>query len=338
MLKHILFTALLLGASHLYAQDTTSAPADGPAEEFDPNAFGDAEVVQTYCTQKVINQTPTRVASLGYETNLGFKNGTDAINGMGGLRAGFALLPISTNKLLIQAGATYWGSAINTNAVGTPLSGMPVNFNPMNQIYNNRLDIIGLNTTIFKPLNNKNFILAQLNADASSVGTKNNFSPSSSALTVYGSVMYGWKKSDYRIMAVGIARTYRLGRPLFVPVFLYNKTFNAHWGVELLIPARAHVRYNISASNMLLAGFELEGQQYYIESKQSFLQRGEIKPRLMWEKKIKGFIWLSAQAGYRMGYRFNVVNSYDGKEANEIITNNWGNSPYANISLNFVTP
>jgi hypothetical protein len=330
MIKYLFISSMLLAGNFLYAQDTTSAPTNAPVEEFDPNAFGDAEATQNYCTQKVINQTPTRVVNLGYESNLGFKNGSDAIDGMGGLRAGFALLPISTNKLLIQAGANYWGSAINTSAIST---------NPfLSQVYNNRLDILGLSTTVFKPLNGKNFMLGQLSVDNSIIGTTNNFAMCPEAITAYGSLMYGWKKDDYKIMAVGIARTYRLGRPLFVPVFLYNKTFNAHWGVELLLPARAHVRYNFSASNMLLAGFELEGQQYFLSNTNTYLQRGEIKPRLMWEKKLKGFIWLSAQAGYRLGYRFNGVNKYDGKQANEIITNSWGNSPYANISLNFVTP
>jgi hypothetical protein len=94
---------------------------------------------------------------------------------------------------------------------------------------------------------------------------------------------------------------------------------------------------------MLLAGLELEGQQYYMQpvtpaQPDWFLQRGEIKPRLMWEKKLFGFIWLGTQAGYRIGFRNNIVDKYDGAESNEITTNKWGSSPYFNISLNFVSP
>jgi hypothetical protein len=89
---------------------------------------------------------------------------------------------------------------------------------------------------------------------------------------------------------------------------------------------------------MLLAGYELEGQQFDLINNSNFLQRGEIKPRLMFEQKLKGFFWLSAQVGYRINGRFNLVNKYDGQEKNEIFINSWGNSPYINIGINFVSP
>jgi Domain of unknown function (DUF6268) len=322
----------------LQAQDTTSSASDEPLEVFDVSLLSDAADAKTFCTQKVSNQTPTRLISLGYEYNTGFTNtnGTkDKINGMGGLRAGLQVLAISTNKMILSIGANYWGAKVNTSATNLGKGN--------NQLYNNRMDMQGLNALLFKPLDKKHFIIAQLNADVSAVGNNNNWFFDSKGITAYGSVIYGWKKNDYKMSGFGISRTYRLGRPLFVPIFLYNKTFNQHWGVEMLLPARAHVRYNVSTTNMLLAGLELEGQQYFLQPNVPgqtdwWLQRGEIKPRVAWEKKLYGFIWLSAQAGYRLGYRYNVVDAYDGGESKEITINKWGSSPYFNISVNFVTP
>lgn len=194
------------------------------------------------------------------------------------------------------------------------------------------------NLTVFKPLNEKHFIIAQANLDVSTIDNDNSWAYSKSGLSVYGSVMYGWKKGDYRMLAVGLSRTYRLGRPLIVPILLYNKTFDDKWGMECLFPARAHVRYNFSTNSMLLAGYELEGQQFDLIENEQFLQRGEIKPRVVFEKRLKGFFWLSAQAGYRINGRFNLVNKYDGQEKNEVLKNNFGNAPYFNIGINFVSP
>jgi hypothetical protein len=338
MLKVYVFLLLLAATSPLsaIAQDSTSSVSEETLEVFDVSQLSDAADAKVFCTQKTINQTPTRIVSLGYEYNGRFtNNNVDAIDYMAGLRAGVQVLALSTNKAILSIGANYWGTKMSTSALSTGKG--------VNQLYSNRMDMLGLNALLFKPLDKKHFIIVQANTDASNVGGSNNFAFDANGITVYGSAMYGWKKNDYQMTAIGISRTYRLGRPLFVPIFLFNKTFNQHWGLEMLLPARAHVRYNFSATNILLAGVELEGQQYYLERLNVFqgdwfLQRGEVKPRLAWEKKLYGFIWLGAQAGYRLGYRYNVVDKYNGKAVDEITTNSWGNAPYFNVSLNFVTP
>ncbi len=310
----------------LQAQDST--------EVFDASEYGDASESKSFCTQKVLNQAPSKQFGLGYEMNLGFKNthfnGSEKINSMGGIRLLANFLAVSTNKIILSVGANYWGSKIYTNEFTSELS--------MNQIYKNRMDLVGLNMLLFKPLNEKHFVIVQANADMSHIGRTNNIDFSSQALTYYGSAIFGWKKNDYRMLGLGVSRTYRLGRPIIVPILLYNKTFNDHWGVETLLPARAHVRYNLSSNQILMAGYELEGQQYDLQSNNLFLQRGEIKPRLIYERKIIGFFWLSAQAGYRINGRFVLANKYDGQEKNQVYANNWGGAPYFNISINLVTP
>ncbi len=345
-MQKIFFLAILICATFItktHAQDTTDVSSEEPLEAIDFSELGDASDAKVYCTSKLINLTPTRMVSLGYEHNLGFTNtetgastSSFPLNGMGGLRASAQVLALSTNKIILSIGANYWGSKASP---GTTASGSAIN----TQLFNNRLDLFGLNASLFKPLDKKHFIIAQLNSDLANIGMSNNLSLNSKGLTVYGSALYGWKKDDYKMAAIGIARTYRLGRPLFVPIFLYNKTFNNHWGVEMLLPARAHVRYNFNTTNILLAGFELEGQQYYMQAPTAstttnWMQRGEIKPRLDWQKKLFGFVWLGTQVGYRIGYRLNAVDKYNGKEANEILVNNWGGSPYFNVSLSFVSP
>jgi hypothetical protein len=144
---------------------------------------------------------------------------------------------------------------------------------------------------------------------------------------------------------IGVSRTYRMGRPIIVPVLMWNQTFNNKWGTEIILPAKAFIRRNFSAKSLLLAGYELEGNQYLLPGANTgqqggdiFLQRGEIKPRIQWERQVNNFIWLSAQAGARINGRFNFTNVYNGKEENEIFRTNLGTPFYFNLSLNLISP
>jgi hypothetical protein len=95
---------------------------------------------------------------------------------------------------------------------------------------------------------------------------------------------------------------------------------------------------------MLQAGFELEGNQFSMRLPNSqngtvFIQRGEFKPRIMWDKKISGFIWLNAQVGMRSNWRFDVMKEYNArKDSQRYFTSNLSNPLYFNISINLVSP
>jgi hypothetical protein len=324
MQKIILCMAFLGLSMGLRAQDD---------EVFNPDDYNDASTVKKYCTQKTLNQTPTKLIGLGFEMNSGFKNSNlthnQSFSAMGGLRAQANFLVISTNKLIISAGGTYWGTRFFTK---NPIATTP---SDMKQLYENNIYNLGANATAFKPLDEKHFVIVQANVDAALTPNDGSINGIGRSLYYYGSAFYGWKKGDYRMVGVGLSRTYRLGRSLIVPVLLYNRTFNDRWGIEAVLPARAHVRYNFSTNSMLLGGYELEGQQVAIVNSNNFLQRGEIKPRIVFEQRLKGFFWLSLQAGYRINGRFNLV---DQTKKTEVFTNNWGGSPYVNVSINFVSP
>jgi hypothetical protein len=317
------------------------------ADVIDYSKFGDAEGVKRYTTQKILNQLPQRIVSLGYEYHAGFDMPSVPISSMlpamqnfrvnqvSSLRAQANIPVISTNKIIWQLGANYWGSKFNVDNPGTNLFA--------GNLDNRSMITSGINSTVFKPLNEKNFLIFQASADINGVFREFN-DISSKAITVSGTAIYGWKTSEKNMIGTGISRTYRAGQILHVPVLFWNKTFNDHWGMELLLPARGHLKYNFSASNILQLGFELEGNQFWMDlpnsqNREVFIQRGEFKPRIIWDKKIKGFIWFSAQAGVRYNWRFDVMNEYDSKENNQrYFTSNLGNPFYFNLSINLVSP
>jgi len=66
MRKPILIGALLASFFNVAAQiDST--------DTFDYSKFGDAEGVKRFCNQKVVNQTPTRIVSIGYDRQSSFE-------------------------------------------------------------------------------------------------------------------------------------------------------------------------------------------------------------------------------------------------------------------------
>ncbi len=341
-MKKIITLLLLAVSTGAYAQTDTTEVFE------DYSQYADPEGVTRFCTQKVLNQTPQRIISIGYDYNAGFHmpgirfselNTSPQefhVNRVNMLRAQVNVPVIATNKFIWQLGANYWSSKFEfeNNKTNNPF---------VSSLQSNALVSTGINTTIFKPLNERNFLILQASADINGVFPKLG-DIDSKALTLSATGIYGWKTSESNMIGTGIARTYRAGRLIYVPVVLWNKTFNDRWGMELLLPAKGFLRYNFSTSSMLQVGFELEGNQFYTRLPQSkngeaFIQRGEFKPRIMWDKKITGFLWFNVQAGLRYNYRFDVMNKYDGKEdADRFFTSPMGNPMYINFSLNFVSP
>ncbi len=334
-MKRLLFICLNFFSIITFGQDTTK-----PAPSF---SFEDVDntPVKVYCNQKILNQTPNRFISIGYEFQAAstLKNSSNTANNgqtfqsMQGLRLNVNTPIVSTNQLIVSIGAQYARTSFAGNKT--------VNYPLYTDLVANGVHTSGINTTIFKPFNQKNFFIFQASADAnwlSSSLKQINFK----ATTFSATAIYGWKKSDNEMLGIGVARTYRLGRLIHVPVLLYNKTYNDKWGVEATFPAKAHVRRNINAKSLLQFGYELEGNQYAlytnnINAKEAYLQRGEIKPRFIYERSLFGFWWLSVQTGLRINGRMNVVDRYNGKETNQIITNTLTNPFYFNISINLVS-
>ncbi|MBC8110992.1 MAG: hypothetical protein H7Y04_08035 [Verrucomicrobia bacterium] len=348
-MKYILPIVLLLfKANFLLAQTDTIKVAE---EDF--GSYGDADNTKAkiYCTQKVLFLTPAKLITLGYETQLGYtissKQGEDfsLVSGMGtgkvnsvrGLRLAFNAPVISRNKIIVNLGMNYWNSGFDFENTG--------NYPFYNELNRKGLRTFGLNTTIFKPFNEKHFLIANLSADKNGNYTfdKLNFE----SVTLSATAIFGWKKSDRNMVGIGATRTYRLGELIYVPVFFWNKTFNDRWGMEILFPARAAVRHNFSTKSLLQLGYELEGNSYLLQTQNSdagllhntAIRRGEAKIRLVYERALYNFVWISLQGGLRVNGRFDVAASQNTPpRENYVINNTLGNPLYFNISLNLVSP
>lgn len=357
-----LFSLFLVVA--LSAQvDTTKTDDDIDFSEFDGDfdvapSDGKSKSTKVYCNQKVSGLSPAKLISIGYDFQGPFTvNSTLNLNPLPamieetyrfssnyGYRVAANFPVISRYDFILNLGFNHWQSAyqLDRQPNQMPILTSSPFFEKLDDF---ALRTTGVNFTIFKPLNSVNYILAQGQADLNG-NYFNGIVPDFGLIKYSAALLYGWKKNDRSSYAIGATRTYRGGEVLHIPVFLLNKTFNSKWGVEMLLPARGHVRRTINPRSMLFFGYELEGNSYNIREVNLLnqsnnlleLRKSEIRARVMYETSVSGFIWLSVQAGARIMYRFNVAEQDRGTRGDFIIQNQVSTPFYFNVSINLVSP
>ncbi len=315
---------------------------------------------KTYCNLKVLGSTPFKVISAGYDfqsSNILSSNIATAqtpinpsfgspqkntINFNQGFRFAVNLPIISKAKWMVLVGFSYLDNKYSfTSPDG--LSPFPKTLN------DNGLRSMDGNFTIFKPLNEKFFLLNQNNFTLSGDYSLSKLQPLST-IKFSTAVLFGWKPHSRLQTAIGLSRTYRGGEQSIVPVLLYNCTFqNSKWGIESLLPSRAAVRFNANAKNIISGGFLLEGNSYYLGNLMNSnplpayskleLRRSELRVRLTYECSIHKSIWLSLQAGYRINSKFNIDEGdfYRGySNLPYVMENKLTNPFYGTVTINFV--
>ncbi len=349
-------------------QDTLTSAEEEDYSQYDNIGFA-AEGAKRYCSPKIEGLSPAKLISIGYDYQMGYAMKADTFRRLGsaappmpdsariltsnGMRFGCNIPVISRTDLVWQMGANYWEQRYkfeDPSALKNPM---------LTSLSENGLRTMGINTTLFKPLNDVKFLLFQGSADLSGDYQFGKFMPLK--YTKYSAALiYGKRTSEKKQWGVGVARTYRVGELNYIPIIFYNSTDVANkWGTEILFPARAHVRRTINSRNMLFAGYELEGQSYRLwrsndptgfnlRNEDVEIRRGEIRLRAVYEFSLKDFIWMSIQAGYRINYRYDVDRLGNGKEiyrafglasdAPYVMVNQLTNPLYFNISLNLVSP
>lgn len=337
---------------------------DDDLEDFDMEGFEEADdtEIKVFCNNKINNLNPTTLIGLSYDFMFGAelessnpKNSDSTFSYISpislnhGIRLDANIPLVSKSNIILNATFSYWESRYNFDQVDTR--------DPLAVALNNN----GLRTTTvgllaFKPLDEKHFLIFQAATSLNGNYTFGTYDfgetePNFSKMKYTASVLYGWKKSDNQNIAIGLTRTYRGGRLLHIPILLWNKTFNKKWGMELLLPARAGLRYNFSALSSLNFGYELEGQSYLLQNSPSAsdlfptnnyeLRKSEIRARVMLNQALTSFIRLNVQAGVAPAYRFHLDNDASAKtgfDNGERSLGSLGVPMYFRIGLNFVSP
>jgi hypothetical protein len=366
MRKFSLLFSLFLSTTVFAQTDTAKTTEEEDYSIYENATFTEGQN-KTFCSPKIFDLSPARFVSIAWDQQLPYtmklspigdfegdsanvvSNESAKVNSTAGLRF-FANIPvISSSKFLWQLGMNYWNVKYSFSDVNAPLPDSSV----IHQISKNGLSTTGLHTTLFKPLNDKQFILAQFSADINGAYTLSTMQ--GLKYTRYSAaILWGKRPNDRKQWAIGLSRTYRVGEPNIVPIIMYNWTSPGRkWGTEILFPARAHVRKNFTARSLILAGYELEGQSYRITgvalplNKELEIRRGELRFRMEYQCQIWGFLWGSLQAGYRYDYSFHAdYTEKDGSDffrgffgtQNYAMLNELGGAAYFNVGIHLVSP
>jgi hypothetical protein len=341
----LLLTLTLSVSGYTQQNDTT-------AVEEDFSMYAEAELAdgaKRFCTSKVLDLSPNKLISVGYDyqgafdINLGKWGTLPAenlqIQNIHGIRLSGNFPIISKTSVLLNLGINFWEARFAADNTEHPL---------IQKLVERGLRTTGITATLFKPFNEKNFLLTQATFDLNG----DYYLPDFQALSltrVSATAVYGWKKHDRLMYGFGLSRTYRVGEQNVIPVFLYNYTWPSRkWGVESIFPARANLRRTFNTRTLAFFGYELEGQTYRMTSllgEQSVvdpeLRRSELRIRLTFERSLKDFIWLSVQTGLRYNWAFNLDegNFFRGfGDDAYLLENSLENAFYFNVSLNLVSP
>lgn len=357
----------------VYAQTDTSG------SEFDEFDFSEFELAappsKSFCNNKVLGQSPTTLIGISYtfQGPHNFTAGNPSDNPLDGtgnedlsetnniqsthefaLAGNFPI--ISRNNILVNFNVVY---SEQHYVYSNESSNHPF----IQSLQANPLRSTSTLFTIFKPLNDKRFILGQVGVALNGDYSFSNFDQPINTLRYSAALLYGFKPHDRLMYAFGLARTYLGGALNYVPVVYYYHTFkNEKWGAEVLLPSRAYLRYRFNSTSLLGLGFNVLGNTYrlnyfseypgatvpgndmaYSEANEIELRRSEVRIGTRYMRSLKGFLWLVAEAGYRMNWSYDVDNNGDfvrffGSDEPYYIENDLGNPFYFTLGITYVSP
>lgn len=331
--------------------------------------WGTDESEKRYCGPKVKGLSPAKLISVGYDYAFlphditggavgdFYEESTEQASFYHGVRLALNLPVYSTNKLLINIGANYGETRYRFE--NNDLT------NPFHRALAGDIRTAGLNTTIFKPFNEKHYALGYYAAEYSGNYTSNDMQSVSFIKHTFLGV-FGWKFNEHFQFGIGATQSYRAGEINYFPIIMYNYTSaEGNWGIEMLAPARAHFRYRFSSKSLILAGMDLEGTSYHMSNRDGIFpaadpnneilregfnydpnkiefRRSEIRLNLKYEHGLTDFIWVLAQVGYALNYRSDIDSGefFRGffKDNPYVMKNNVAGVPYLQLSLNLVSP
>lgn len=318
------------------------------------------EVVKKYAPLRIKGTSPSKIISLAYEYNAAntiqsdinsayknlFSKENVTLKNNTGLRFSFNLPVVNKDNLFIGFGYSYAYTKFSFDRVNSAHF-----MHDIGKLQNHKLTL-----TLYKPFNEKHFILLQYLPEYNS-----NFQTKIANNLTYVKhsfvAAFGWYFHERKQFGLGLNRSYRAGEMTYFPLILFNFTSpQMKWGTEIAFPARAHLRYNFNSKSLLLLGYELEGASYVISNKNGLynqpglqdnlleLRKSEFKCRIIAEKSLYKNIWASAQIGYRINNDFNL-DEYDvirflnsSKNRAYVSENKLTNNFYAQIGVHFVAP
>ena len=183
---------------------------------------------------------------------------------------------------------------------------------------NNRaLKSTGPSAIVSHSLNEKNYLIFRYKFSAN--GNYEGFiefDGDNSVHNVFG--LFGIKKNENKEIGYGLLVSKNFRSTTVIPLFLYNHTFNANWGIETVLPANVFVRCNFDPLTLLVFGVEYNSRSFRVDVDETADPLGfaynhsEIQASLELERHINSWVWANLKVGYQQnfGSEFETKNQF----------------------------
>ena len=362
LLSRIAFVGLLItsaaGTTLAQVQEKVYPPAAPSPKDTVVGGFR-LNDKQQFANPSVLGQGPSKGLIFRYERMPRFNvDAKGQVNGIGD----FETEATKNARLSIKGYIPAWNHPHLKVIVGISYEREEFKFDPpisnyelLDNIQNKGLRELAAQVAIIRPVDATHWYLARVKASLSGDYDFDE-AGNSEYLRMSAEAIYGWKRSPNYSWGLGFQYGYTFGRLSLYPALLYNRTFNDHWGVEALFPARVTARYNASRNSIFYGGYSVDGLNYIIRLNTPVTRKNndgtpladktplntlelreiEVKFRLRWEHEIFDFLWGALEAGYRYNYAFDAFDRTNA-DREKIISTKLGGAPYASFEL-FLTP
>ena len=291
-----------------------------------PDFFPEDVVAETlnprcYCKPGVKNKSRSKgiVLSYGLLNNGSFEADDEPLTGPASqynawhnLNIKVKVPLINKEKLKVLLGYSYYSDIINFSFLGPDYTETLTNLNDQALKSNS----FGIYMT--RSLNEKNYIGGRFRI--SSNGNYGGWMHFEGRTNIYKFLgVYGIKPNDNLEWGFGINITHGFRGTFAIPLFIYNRTFNEQWGIEMALPGFVNMRYNVNEANILLAGVEYGSKSYRLDvnnnTAESFdyaYNHSEITFSVRLEHRFAPWIWGNA----RIGYQTNFTNEFESRSEN----------------------
>jgi len=215
--RTFLSLAILFCAGSAWAQTDTSG-AEEDFSQYENLGFAD-DGAKRFCTSKVLDLSPQKLISIGIDFQGPHNMSLDTLYGADGnlwsnpverrmahnrgLRIAASIPVISKNSIIWTLGGYYWENLYKQKST-TGILPAPHEFD---QWLQQGIRTTAINTTVFKPVNDKTFWLFQAQAEVNGDYGWSNVGTAMEQMKFGGAVLYGKKPHDRLQWAVGAVQT-----------------------------------------------------------------------------------------------------------------------------------
>ncbi len=179
--------------------------------------------------------------------------------------------------------------------------------NPLQRMSDWSLSSLGLDIRAINKLDSTSWLMTNLNINQSgNLRDENAVAPLNYTL----SAIYLKKKSLNKEIGFGLMANRSFGRVVGFPVVVFNYNFSSKFGLELMLPRRAALRYNLTSTDIFLLKADAMSRSYYITDtdKEYAFRRTELDLGLEYNKQLGKLFGVELFGGYRQNISTRLPN------------------------------